>query len=115
MTTIDRRREPAGSPVGGRFAALVRDAPRDLGPWTRSGFDRDEARAWHSVGLDPVTAALFGPIVSVIGGGIGTLIVVTLVARFFPELRSLGSLHNLEAHTPAETPLAIAEEVALGE
>ena len=57
MSTIDRRREPAGSPVGGRFAALVRDAPRDLGPWTRSGFDRDEARAWHSVGLDPVTAA----------------------------------------------------------
>lgn len=49
----------------------------------------NELGAWES----GVTAALFGPILSVIGGGIGTLIVVALVAYYFPELRALKDLH----------------------
>ena len=52
-----------------------------------------------------VTAALFGPIISVVGGGIGTLIVVALVTRFFPELRALGPLHTLE---PASLPAGLS-------
>jgi MFS family permease len=38
------------------------------------------------------TAALFGPILSVIGGGIGTLVVVFWVARTWPQLRKLKTL-----------------------
>ena len=48
----------------------------------------NELGAWES----GVTAAAFGPITSVIGGGIGTLIVVGLVAKFFPQLRTLRKL-----------------------
>ena len=57
----------------------------------------NELGAWES----GVTAALFGPILSVIGGGVGTLIVVALVARFFPELRAL---HDLHPPTNEDTP-----------
>lgn len=39
-----------------------------------------------------LTAALFGPVVSVIGGGIGTIAVVLLVASIWPQIRQLGSL-----------------------
>jgi MFS family permease len=45
------------------------------------------------------TAALFGPIVSVVGGGIGTIAVVLLVALLCPALRRIGPLHTLR---PAE-------------
>jgi len=38
------------------------------------------------------TAALFGPILSVVGGGIGTLIVVATIALQSPQLRQYGSL-----------------------
>lgn len=48
----------------------------------------NELGAWES----GVTAAAFGPVASVVGGGIGTLLVVGLVARFFPQLRSLKRL-----------------------
>ncbi len=37
-------------------------------------------------------AAVVGPVIAVVGGGIGTIIVVTAVARAWPELRSLGEL-----------------------
>jgi MFS family permease len=37
-------------------------------------------------------AALVGPIVAVVGGGIGTIVVVACVAWAWPELRRLGSL-----------------------
>jgi Transmembrane secretion effector len=37
-------------------------------------------------------AYLFGPVFSVVSGGIGTLIVVALVARLSPQLRRYGSL-----------------------
>lgn len=39
------------------------------------------------------TAAIFGPILSVVGGGIGTLIVVVAVAKAWPEIRNLKSLN----------------------
>ena len=45
-----------------------------------------------------VVAAWFGAVASVVSGGIGTLVVVVITARLWPELRRLGSLHDL---TPA--------------
>ncbi len=39
-----------------------------------------------------LTAALFGPVVSVIAGGIGTILVVLAVAWKWPETRKLGAL-----------------------
>jgi MFS family permease len=39
-----------------------------------------------------LTAALFGPIVSVVGGGIGTILVVLIVARIWPEIRRMKTL-----------------------
>jgi len=39
-----------------------------------------------------LTAGLFGPLLSVVGGGIGTLLVVLGVARLWPEMRRLKSL-----------------------
>jgi MFS family permease len=46
-----------------------------------------------------VTAAIFGTITSIIGGGIGTVLVVIVVAWLWPEVRSFGSLN--EAVVPA--------------
>ncbi len=39
-----------------------------------------------------LTAALFGPVISVVGGGIGTILVVLSVAKKWPEMRHLRSL-----------------------
>jgi MFS family permease len=39
-----------------------------------------------------LTAALFGPVISVVAGGIGTILVVFGVARFWPETRKIGAL-----------------------
>ncbi len=52
----------------------------------------NELGAWES----GVTAAAFGPIASVVGGGIGTLLVVGLVAACFPQLRTLTELKVVE-------------------
>ena len=41
-----------------------------------------------------LTAQLFGPILSVVGGGIGTILVVALVASFWPEMRRLRTLRE---------------------
>jgi MFS family permease len=41
-----------------------------------------------------VTAQLFGPVVSVVGGGIGTILVVLLVTCVWPELRQLRTLRE---------------------
>jgi MFS family permease len=41
-----------------------------------------------------LTAQLFGPVLSVVGGGLGTILVVLLVAVFAPELRRLGRLRE---------------------
>ncbi|MGZ5002239.1 MAG: MFS transporter [Chthoniobacterales bacterium] len=39
-----------------------------------------------------LTAAAFGPVISVVGGGIGTILVVLAVARIWPETRRIGAL-----------------------
>ena len=39
-----------------------------------------------------LTAALFGPVLSVVGGGIGTILVVLGVAKFWPQTRRIGAL-----------------------
>jgi MFS family permease len=43
-----------------------------------------------------VTADWFGPVWSVVGGGIGTLVVVGVVMVVWPEVARLGSLHELK-------------------
>lgn len=45
-------------------------------------------------------AALFGPIIAVVSGGIGTILVVLVVARFWPEMGQLKTL-DVPAHEPA--------------
>src|SRR5262249_22547666 len=42
-----------------------------------------------------ITAAWFGPVISVVGGGIGTLGVVACAAVRWPQLLRLGPLHRL--------------------
>lgn len=42
------------------------------------------------------TAALVGPVLSVVGGGVGTLLVVAFVALAFPQLRTLPPLRELK-------------------
>jgi hypothetical protein len=41
-----------------------------------------------------LTAALFGPVISVVGGGIGTIVVVIAVAMIWPGITKLGSLQE---------------------
>ncbi len=52
-----------------------------------------------------LTAQLFGPIISVVGGGIGTILVVLAVALLWPEMRRLGPLDS------TENPLLTEEEL----
>ena len=52
------------------------------------------------------TAALFGATLSVVGGGVATLLVVVLVRAIWPQLARIGPLHTL---TPAESAI-IAEK-----
>jgi hypothetical protein len=39
-----------------------------------------------------LTAALFGPVISVVAGGIGTILVVLGVALRWPQTRKIGAL-----------------------
>ena len=48
-----------------------------------------------------VTAALFGPVLSVVGGGIATILVVLAVAKKWPQVRRFGPLQ----HTAVEIPV----------
>ncbi len=41
-----------------------------------------------------LTAQFFGPIIAVVAGGIGTILVVLLVARLWPEMRRLDTLRE---------------------
>ena len=50
-----------------------------------------------------VTAAFFGPVLSVIGGGIGTVLVVLGVAWKWPEIRRIGPLQPAETVGERET------------
>ncbi len=43
-----------------------------------------------------LAAQLFGPLLAVVGGGIGTIIVVIGVALLWPEMRRLGTLRETE-------------------
>jgi len=50
-----------------------------------------------------ITAALFGPVLSVVGGGIGTILVVFATAWKWPQVRTFGPLQTPEKlPTPAE-------------
>ena len=50
-----------------------------------------------------VTAALFGPVLSVVGGGIGTIAVVIATAWKWPEIRRIGPLQPAETVGERET------------
>jgi MFS family permease len=41
-----------------------------------------------------VTAQFFGPVLSVVGGGLGTILVVVIIAIVSPELRRLSTLRE---------------------
>ena len=50
-----------------------------------------------------ITAALFGPVLSVVGGGIGTILVVFATAWKWPEVRRIGPLQPAETVGERET------------
>ncbi|HEX8034177.1 MAG TPA: MFS transporter [Ktedonobacterales bacterium] len=45
-----------------------------------------------------LTAALIGPVLSVIGGGVGTILVVIVVALIWPEMRRLRQITSIDIH-----------------
>ncbi len=59
-----------------------------------------------------ITAQLFGPVVSVVAGGVGTILVVLLVAWHWPRLSGLGPLHQLQ---PADVESAEAQSLLVEE
>lgn len=60
-----------------------------------------------------LTAYWFGPVLSVVGGGIGTLVVVLITGLVSPQLRALGSLHEAKiAEEPVKAENAPAEGLA---
>ena len=44
-----------------------------------------------------VTAAWFGPVISVVAGGVGTVLVVLAAGRLWPELLRLGSFDSVKS------------------
>lgn len=48
-----------------------------------------------------LTAARFGAVGSVVGGGIGVIVVVAVIACWLPEVRKIGALHELEPESDA--------------
>jgi MFS family permease len=48
------------------------------------------------------TAQLFGPVVSVVAGGIGTILVVLAVTLRWPKMRRLGALSEARGHEPVK-------------
>jgi MFS family permease len=63
-----------------------------------------------------LTAAWWGPVASVVVGGIGTIVTVLAVALFARDLRQLGRLDELSPDTPepARAPAGQAETVLTG-
>ena len=59
------------------------------------------------------TAGLFGPSLSVVGGGLATLLVVATVGAVWPQLARVGPLHTLAPVEPAtESPEAVPANTA---
>jgi hypothetical protein len=59
-----------------------------------------------------ITAAWFGPVWSVVGGGVGTVLVVLAVMGIWPQVLRLGPLHKVSEAAEAEedtTPAVIHE------
>src|SRR5262249_3251034 len=64
-----------------------------------------------------ITAEWFGPVISVVGGGIGTIVVVLGVMALWPQVMRLGRLHAVKPEpipvegpgAPPATGLAAAE------
>ena len=50
-----------------------------------------------------LTAAYFGPVISVVGGGLGTILVVLITAAIWPEIRRIGRLQPVESVGKLET------------
>ncbi len=55
-----------------------------------------------------LVAHWFGPVFSVVSGGIGTIIVVLIVTLISPELRALGTLHDIKP-VEAKPPLNLLD------
>ena len=58
------------------------------------------------------TAALFGPVASVVGGGVGTLLVVGAVVAAWPQLARIGALHTLRPDEAREATHSAVREAA---
>jgi MFS family permease len=56
-----------------------------------------------------ITAELFGPVVSVVGGGIGTVVVVLAVMAIWPEVLTLGSFGTKQKPVAADEVLPAAK------
>jgi MFS family permease len=59
-----------------------------------------------------LAAALFGPIIVVVGGGIGTILVVIAVALIWPEIRRLGRLAPAVQQPSPEAQVATRQPVS---
>jgi MFS family permease len=59
-----------------------------------------------------LAAALFGPILAVVGGGIGTILVVIAVALIWPEMRRLRTLSPVELQPAPEAQVATGQPVS---
>jgi MFS family permease len=55
-----------------------------------------------------ITAAWLGPVVSVVGGGIGSVLVVLAVMLIWPQIMHLGALHAPEPATPQDEEIESA-------
>jgi MFS family permease len=60
-----------------------------------------------------VTAALVGPVASVVLGGIGTILVVIGAARIWPQILTIGSLRDIRPAAAAQAELAADSERAM--
>lgn len=57
-----------------------------------------------------LVARFFGPVVSVVSGGIGTILVVFGAMKLWPEILQIGSLKDVRPHDPLDADLAQSPE-----
>ncbi len=62
-----------------------------------------------------LTAKWFGPVISVVGGGIGTVLVVLLVGLAWPQVLRLGPLTSVAAKRPGALPDTESGQLAVDE